>query len=92
MKVFVKANFDLSGMLGANCLEIPDGSSMRLFLQRIGKQIHLDLIDRNKDEINGSDFTILLNGKEHIFWPEGLGTCLREADEVQIRVMPLAGG
>ncbi len=92
MQIVLKSNFDLPGMLGTDRIELQEGASVRSLLNLLAQQCHLNLLDPQSGQINGSDFTILLNGKEHLFWRQGLATRLREADEVQIRVMPLAGG
>ena len=65
---------------------------MRRVLEFVSERCSLRLIDARNGQINGSDFRISLNGKEHPFWSEGLATRLRDSDEVQILVMPLAGG
>ena len=92
MRILLRSNFDIAGMLGDQSVELEEGSSVRRLLDFIATRCNLRLIDARNGEINGSDFRINLNGKEHPFWSEGLDTRLRDSDEVQILVMPLAGG
>ncbi len=92
MQIAVSSNFDLAAMLGTDTVELPEGASVRSLLELLRRQCRLNLTDPQTGEINGSDFTVLLNGKEHPFWPRGVATLLRDADEVRILVMPLAGG
>lgn len=92
MRVLLRSNFDIAGMMGDQSVELDEGSSVRRLLELVAKRCSLRLIDARNGEINGSDFRINLNGKEHPFWPKGLDTRLRDSDEVQILVMPLAGG
>lgn len=92
MHVALKSNFDVKGMLGAEGIDLPEGASVRNLLDLLAERCRLELIDSGSGQVNSSDFTILLNGKEQLFWPKGLATPLRDADEVQLLVMPLAGG
>jgi hypothetical protein len=92
MHILLKSNFDVSGMLGAGIVELPEGASVRSLLDLLAEQCRLELIDPGSGQVNSSDFTILLNGKEHLFWPKGLSTPLRDADEIHLLVMPLTGG
>ena len=92
MQIVLRSNFDIAGMLGRDTVELPESSSVKSLLDLLAQRCHLHLIDPKTGQINGSDFGIVLNGKEHPFWPKGLATRLRDADEVQILVMPLAGG
>jgi len=92
MQIVLRSNFDVAGMLGRESVELREGASVRTLLDLLAQRCGLDLLDSKSGQINGSDFRILLNGNEHPFWPQGLATRLRDADEVQILVMPLAGG
>ena len=92
MQIVIKSNFDVAGMLGQDHVELQDGASVRTLLDLLTQRCGLPLLDAGNGQINGTDFTILLNGNEHPFWPQGLSTRLREADEIQVLVMPLAGG
>jgi hypothetical protein len=92
MRILLRSNFDIAGMIGNESVELKEGSSVRRLLEFVAKRCSLRLIDARNGQINGSDFRVNLNGKEHPFWPEGLDTRLRDSDEVQILVMPLAGG
>jgi hypothetical protein len=92
MQVVLKSNFDVAGMLGSDSVQLREGASVRTLLELLARRCGLELIDSKSGQVNGSDFTISLNGNEHPFWPQGLATRLRDADEVQILVMPLAGG
>ena len=88
MQVLLKSNFEL----GRDSLELQEDCSVRSLLDLLSQQCGLHLLDPKNDQVNGSDFTIVLNGKEHPFWPNGLNTLLRDGDEVQVLVMPLGGG
>ncbi len=92
MQIVLKSNFDVAGMLGRESLELAEGSSVRSLLNLLSRKCAVNLIDAKSGQVNVNDFTIILNGKEHPFWPKGLDTKLRDADEVQILVMPLGGG
>ena len=92
MRILLRSNFDIAGMIGNQSVELEEGSSVRRLLEFVAKRCSLRLIDAKNGEIDGSDFRTNLNGKEHPFWPKGLATLLRDADEMQILVMPLAGG
>jgi ThiS family len=92
MHIVLKSNFDVSGMLGAGSVELPEGASVGSLLDLLAERCRLELIDPGSGRVNSSDFSILLNGQEHLFWPKGLATPLRDADEVQLLVMPLTGG
>jgi hypothetical protein len=92
MQIVLKSNFDVAGMLGDERVQLREGASVRILLDLLAERCGLDLIDSQSGQVNGTDFRILLNGNEHPFWPQGLSTRLRDADEVQILVTPLAGG
>ena len=92
MQIVLSSNFDITGMLGRDTVELQQGASVRSLFEMLRQQCQLNLIDPQSGEINSSDFTVLLNGKEHPFWPRGLATPLRDADEVRVLVIPLAGG
>jgi hypothetical protein len=92
MRIAVRSNVALAGLLQQGSVELQEGGSMRSLLALVSEQCHLNMMDPKTGRMNGSDFTILLNGKEHLFWPQGLDTRLRNADEVQILLMPLGGG
>src|ERR1039458_6226487 len=81
MQIVLRSNFDLAGMLGRDTVELPENSSVKSLLDLLAQRCHLHLIDPKTGQINGSDFRIVLNGKEHPFWPKGLATLLRDADE-----------
>ncbi len=92
MHIIVRSNFQVAGLLGQDSLDLQEGSSMRSLLSLLSERCHLNIIDAERGRVNASDFTIILNGEEHPLWPQGLDTPLREADEVQILLMPLGGG
>ena len=92
MQIVLRSNFDIAGMQGGDTVELREGTSVRSLLDLVAQRCQLTLIDSKSGQIKGSDFTIILNGKEYPFWPQGLATPLQDADVVQILVMPLAGG
>jgi hypothetical protein len=92
MRVVLKSNFDVGGLPGQDALELQEGCSMRSLLDLLSQQCRVNLIDPKSGRVNVTDFTLILNGKEYPFWPQGLDTRLRAADEVQIFLMPLGGG
>ena len=92
MRIVLSSNFDIAGLLGKETVELQEGASIGSLFEMLRQQCQLNLIDLKSGEINSSDFRVLLNGIEHPFWPRGLATPLRNADEVRVLVMPLAGG
>lgn len=92
MQIFVRSNFQVAGLSGQDSLELKEGSSMRSLLALLSQRCRVNIIDPVSGRVKASDFTVILNGQEHPFWPEGLETRLREADEIEIILMPLGGG
>jgi hypothetical protein len=92
MRIAVRSNVALAGLLQQGSVELQEGGSMRSLLALVSEQCHLNIIDPKTGRVNASDFTIILNGKEHPFWPQGLDARLRDADEVRILLIPLGGG
>lgn len=92
MRIALRSNFDVAGMMGADQVQLQEGATVGSLLDLLSQKCNLNLTDSKSGQINGSDFRISLNGREHAFWPQGLATRLHDADELQVLVMPLAGG
>lgn len=92
MRIVLKSNFDVAGMLSRGTIEVDEGTRLSALLELLSEKCRVNLIDAASGPGAVTDFGVTLNGKEPRFWPQGLDTVLHDADEVRIDVLPLGGG
>ncbi|MBI4522370.1 MAG: MoaD/ThiS family protein [Deltaproteobacteria bacterium] len=92
MQIVVSSNFELPGFPEEGGLQVQEGSTVGSLLTLLSQRSRLKIIEPGSGRVNTSDFAVILNGKEHPLWPQGLNTPLRDYDEIQILIMPLGGG
>lgn len=92
MRIMVKSNFDMPGLVGRAMIEVDEGTRLSTLLELVSEKGRIKLIDAESGQGVAAGFGVTLNGKEPAFWPQGLDTVLHDADEVRIAILPLGGG
>lgn len=92
MRIVLKSNFDVPGMLSRGMVEVDEGTRLGALLKLLSEKCRINLIDAAGGQGVAADFGVTLNGKEPAFWPQGMDTILHDADEIRIAVLPLGGG
>lgn len=92
MRVTVQGFLTFRQLLGSREMELPEGSTLRLLLERLADQVDLAAahIYTPADGLRRG-VAVLVNGQHHTHTPSGLDMTLSEGDQVQI-FPPLVGG
>jgi hypothetical protein len=90
-EIILKTCFGISGS-DSNRFALPqDVKTFKDLLAHIGGKIDFNFVDPETGRVE-EDLEIILNEKDIWFYPDAMGTELKDGDVVEIYLLPLGGG
>ncbi len=91
MKILVRVFGDVSQIIGKRHeIDVPEGSTVSTVTNKVGEKSGQRMGFLGEFQVGGKDLAVLVNGK-NIDMIDGLGTILRDGDEIVV-MQPTAGG
>jgi molybdopterin converting factor small subunit len=95
MKIYVKSNFVVPGLVNGEFLDLDQSQlTIREFLKELAERAptRVEYVRPGAQTIDPDEWEIRINDIPNQQWRDGLETSLKDGDTVTIIIIPLGGG